>query len=194
MLALREGRGPVIASRLVTMLVLRVIVARALLDADLDGVRADEKVAFSHAAATARAAGDDLDVLYLAALAGEESRYTPSATSRVDGGKRRTGAWRSRIPGPAFAGPYFCGVLQARAATWAECLALRPLRAGYAAGAAEIRVWLRVCRGSLRCATAAHGFGNYGRSSCGKSRKCRRYVDAVFRRYERLKQLPRGIE
>lgn len=121
--------------------------------------------AIVHAYHAAQAASSELPVEVVLAVAWVESRFDPTATSRVVEGKRVTGAWRSTRP--AGAGPRFCGVMQTIAMDdWARCLGQRELDVGYRTGADELRKWLRMT-GSLRAALDGHGCGWYGvRNHC----------------------------
>lgn len=158
-------------------------------DPKLDEIRGDREQALQHAVAATLAAWPDMDPFFLAAVAGKESHYNSTATSRVDGrtGKRKTGAWPSRQRAPYFVAPYFCGVIQARTLTWSGCLALRPLIPSYRVGADELRYWIRRCKGSVRCVLARHGFVKRVGTKCDQSRRCTRYVDNILKRERALR-------
>ncbi|MGE5185526.1 MAG: hypothetical protein ACM31C_25860 [Acidobacteriota bacterium] len=122
--------------------------------------------AYAHAAAATDAATSRVDAETLLAIAFVESRFDPTATSRVVAGKRRTGHYPS-TDAPAHLDRHaslYCGPLQTFASTWSQCLALRDLPAAYAAGASELEQWLhdRRVRGDLALALAGHGCGNRG--------------------------------
>lgn len=103
----------------------------------------------------------------LLALAYVESRFDPTATSRVVDGKRIVGSWPSRAP--AGQGPWFCGVLQTRAFNnWKLCLEMRDLTKGYEAGVAELNYWLKRTNGNILQALNGHNCGNLGpTTACG---------------------------
>lgn len=124
----------------------------------------EHDTAVIHVTAASRAApelGIPNGVPVLLAMAYVESRFDPTATSRVVGGKRVGGRWPSRSQ--AGKGPWFCGVLQAIARhDWARCLDLRPIDEGYLAGAREMHAWLKITRGDLFAALNGHGCGMAG--------------------------------
>lgn len=129
------------------------------------------------AAAVAEKPGVTAEILV--AVAYVESRFNPASVSRVEDGRRVTGNWapRSQIG----EGPWFCGVLQARATTWARCLELRDARAGYAAGALELARWLRRT-GDIGAALDGHGCGYHG----VRTRRCNGYAGRVLRVHQRI--------
>ena len=134
------------------------------------------------ATAAALVADEHLTVAVLLGVAYVESRGDGTSVSRVVAGRRVTGRWpSSRQVGQ---GPWFCGTLQARATTWKACLDLRPVFAGVAAGAAELRYWLRRTRGDLTLALRAHGCGHAG---LAPQHRCRGYAERVLRRAERYR-------
>ncbi|MBX3158100.1 MAG: hypothetical protein KF773_19180 [Deltaproteobacteria bacterium] len=122
--------------------------------------------AYEHVEAAHVAATDKVSPTLLLAIAFVESRYDVTATSRVEGGVRLTGRYASTVP-PAnldYHQSLFCGPLQTFAGSWGECMAMRRLARGYAAGAAEMSQWLRDSRvrGEYAKALAGHGCGNLG--------------------------------
>jgi hypothetical protein len=121
--------------------------------------------AYAHATAASAHANARVSPELLLAIAYVESRYDPTATSRVESGSRRTGAYPSSVP-PAHldAQPLYCGPLQTYASSWSACVAMRDLDTGYADGAAELEQWLRDARvrGDVTRALAGHGCGNAG--------------------------------
>jgi hypothetical protein len=124
------------------------------------------EVAFAHASAAIEAASPRISPELLLAIAYVESRYDPTATSRVEGAIRKTGSYPATIE-PANLAPgssLFCGPLQTFAASWRDCLALRDLKTAYTAGATELDGWLRDrrVRGDVTRALAGHGCGNFG--------------------------------
>lgn len=108
------------------------------------------------------AAGDDLDPHVLLAQQYIESRFDPTATSRLIDGTRQTGPWTSRRAPARWSGNLYCGIAQSRASTWAACLALREAKVAMAAQAAELRAWLRRTKGDLPRALAGYGCGHFG--------------------------------
>jgi hypothetical protein len=122
--------------------------------------------AYAHAAAAIEASSPRVAPELLLAIAFVESRYDPTATSRIEGTTRRTGPYPS-LAQPADLAPHgslYCGPLQTYAASWRDCLAMRDLRIAYAAGASELETWLRDRRvqGDIVRALAGHGCGNFG--------------------------------
>jgi hypothetical protein len=137
--------------------------------------------AIDHASAAVHASTDRVQPELLLAVAFVESRFDPTATSRVEGGTRRTGhyPWTAPPPNLVVRASLYCGPLQTFAASWSDCVALRQLHAGYAAGAAELEQWLRDRRvhGSITLALAGHGCGNWGLATG----KCNEYPSRVLR-------------
>jgi hypothetical protein len=124
------------------------------------------EVAYAHAAAATAAATAEIPAELLLGIAFIESRFDPTAVSRVEGRTRRTGSYAS-IAAPAGLdrrASLFCGPLQTYASSWSACIAMRDLRTGYAAAVAELTQWLRDRRvhGSTMRALAGHGCGNFG--------------------------------
>jgi hypothetical protein len=147
-------------------------------------------VAYAHAEAAATAASDDIPAELLLGIAFVESRFDPTATSRVEGAKRKTGSYP---PTAAPAGldrraSLYCGPLQTYAASWQSCIAMRKLDNAYAAGAAELRQWLgdRRVHGSTVRALAGHGCGNFGVTTG----TCNGYPQRVLDMARRLRPAP----
>lgn len=101
----------------------------------------------------------------LLAIALIESRYDDTSVSRVEHGRRVTGAWPSLKQ--AGVGPWFCGALQAEAWAWADCLSLRNPLAGYRQGVRELRTWSAMCAGDPDCVLAGHAYGMRGLTERG---------------------------
>jgi hypothetical protein len=146
--------------------------------------------AWDHASAAASASTERVSPELLLAIAFVESRYDPTATSRVVDGVRVTGRYPSTLP-PARLTPYshlYCGPLQTFAPTWTQCLAQRDLAVGYGAGVRELEQWLRDIRvrGNVSRALAGHGCGNYGI----QTGQCNNYPERV-RWIERMLLGPR---
>jgi hypothetical protein len=124
------------------------------------------EAALAHARAATAAASARISPELLLGVAFIESRFDPTATSRVERGVRHTGSYPRRVP-PVELDPHtslYCGPLQTYAGSWRECLAQRELDVAYAAGARELSQWLRDprVRGNLALALAGHGCGNAG--------------------------------
>jgi hypothetical protein len=148
----------------------------------------DMEDAYAHAAAAQAAATDNVSAELLLGVAFIESRYDPTAVSRVEGRARRTGRYPSTEP-PAGLDPrasLYCGPLQTFAASWSRCMAMRNLDAAYAAGVAELEQWLRDkrVRGDLTRALAGHGCGNYGVTTG----RCNGYPGRVLSMERRFRQ------
>src|SRR5215468_5784362 len=119
-----------------------------------------------------------------------ESRFDPTAVSRVEGHTRRTGSY------PTTAAPaqldrrasLFCGPLQTYADSWPACVGLRDLSTAYAAGTGELRQWLRDprVRGNTVRALAGHGCGNFGVTTG----HCSGYPERVLDMTRRLRPTP----
>lgn len=144
------------------------------------------EVAYAHAMAATSAATDALEPELLLAIAFVESRFDPTAVSRVEGNRRRVGPYPSTRP-PRRLKPrssLFCGPLQTYATTWEQCLAMRDLGVGYAAAVDELEQWLRDkrVRGDVGRALAGHGCGNHGVTTG----RCNRYPARVLRIHRRL--------
>jgi hypothetical protein len=124
----------------------------------------------------------------LLALADVESDFDPTATSRLTGstwdrdqqrwvgGVRVTGRWRTTKRPPRTAGNYFCGVVQATAATWQHCLALRDPAVAMQTTVASLIAWKRRS-GGVRRALQGYGCGNAGLKGA-----CKRYARRVLAR------------
>jgi hypothetical protein len=126
----------------------------------------DAQTALAHIEAAESAATDQLSSELLLGIAFVESRYDPTAVSRVERLVRRTGSYPSTTA-PAQLdrrASLFCGPLQTYAPSWSACMDMRNLKVAYSAGAAELEHWLhdRRVRGSISRALAGHGCGNSG--------------------------------
>jgi hypothetical protein len=126
----------------------------------------DLRAAYAHVEAAAAAASEQLTVELLLGVAFVESRFDPTALSRVQQHRRRTGRYPSRAVPPQLdrRASLFCGPLQTFASSWSTCLGMRDLKTAYVAGATELGEWLRDrrVRGNITRALAGHGCGNYG--------------------------------
>lgn len=136
--------------------------------------------AYDHVSAAVDASTADIQPELLLAIAFVESRFDVTATSRVEGKRRRTGRYASTTP-PANLDAkksLFCGPLQTFASSWTECMAMRDPHAAYAAGADELEQWLRDrrVRGDITRALAGHGCGNHG----VRTGKCNFYPQRVL--------------
>jgi hypothetical protein len=122
--------------------------------------------AYAHVIAAEEVAAGPVTAELLLGVAFVESRYDPTAVSRVVGRTRSTGRYPSRVP-PAnldVRASLFCGPLQTYATSWSMCLAMRNLRTGYRAGVSELQQWLKDprVRGNVTRALAGHGCGYHG--------------------------------
>jgi len=136
--------------------------------------------AYEHAEAAVDASTAHVQPELLLAIAFVESRFDVTATSRVEGRRRRTGHYAGTTP-PANLNAkqsMYCGPLQTFAGSWNECIALRDPHAAYAAGADELEKWLRDrrVRGDITRALAGHGCGNHGVTTG----KCNLYPQRVL--------------
>jgi hypothetical protein len=121
--------------------------------------------AYRHADAASEASTPHVSAELLLAVAWIESRYDPTATSRIEGSVRRTGHYPSTEPPSNLGrGSLYCGPLQTYASTWPACIDMRRLDVAYAAGVSELEQWLRDprVRGDITLALAGHGCGNQG--------------------------------
>jgi soluble lytic murein transglycosylase-like protein len=140
----------------------------------------DLGAAYAHIAAAESAATDQVPVELLLGIAFVESRFDPTAVSRVEGTTRRVGRYPS-TQAPARLNrraSLYCGPLQTFAPSWSRCMAMRDLRTAYAAGVAELSGWLRDRRvkGDVARALAGHGCGNFGI----RTRSCNGYPGRVL--------------
>jgi hypothetical protein len=146
---------------------------------------------YEHASAAIEAATPSVRVELLLAIAFVESRYDTTATSRVEGGTRKTGRHPSRIPPRSLdrRASLYCGPLQTFASSWEACLEMRDSRIAYAAAVTELQTWLRDrrVRGDVKLALAGHGCGNHGVTTG----RCNRYPERVLAVERRLLG-PRG--
>ncbi len=136
--------------------------------------------AYAHASAAVDASTAHVQPELLLAIAFVESRFDVTATSRVEGRKRRTGHYASTLP-PSNLNTrtsLYCGPLQTFAGSWSECMAMRDPHVAYAAGADELETWLRDkrVRGDITRALAGHGCGNHGVTTG----KCNSYPQRVL--------------
>jgi soluble lytic murein transglycosylase-like protein len=146
--------------------------------------------AYAHVEAASAAASDEVPAELLLGVAFVESRFDPTAVSRIEGGMRKTGSY------PPTSAParldrrasLFCGPLQTYAASWPACLRMRDLDTAYAAGATELRQWLHDPRvgGSTVRALAGHGCGNHGVTTG----RCNGYPERVLSMTRRFRAPP----
>jgi hypothetical protein len=140
----------------------------------------DIHAAYAHVEAAEAAASNQVTAELLLGIAFIESRFDPTAVSRVQGRTRRTGSYRSTSR-PTQLDPrasLYCGALQTYASSWKSCLGMRDLKTAYAAAAAELGTWLRDrrVRGDITRALAGHGCGNFGVTTGS----CNRYPGRVL--------------
>ncbi len=113
-----------------------------------------------HATAAKMAESTKVTADLLLAMAFVESRYIPTATSRLEHGVRTTGIPKWSSPPDHVSGPYFCGVTQVMAGlSWKKCLELRNIAIAYRTAVHELEKWLKVCRNDINCALAGYGGG-----------------------------------
>jgi hypothetical protein len=148
------------------------------------------EAAYDHAVAAAAAATDQVAAELLLGIAFVESRFDPTAVSRVEGHTRRTGSYRT-TEAPAQLdrrAALFCGPLQTYAGSWPKCVGMRELSTGYAAGVGELQQWLRDprVRGNTVRALAGHGCGNFGVTTG----RCNGYPERVLDMMRRLRPTP----
>ena len=148
------------------------------------------EVAYDHAAAATAAETEHIPAELLLGIAFVESRFDPTAVSRVEGHTRKTGSYRTTAVPPQLdrRASLFCGPLQTYADSWSACVGLRELSTAYAAGAGELRQWLRDprVRGSTVRALAGHGCGNHGVATGA----CNGYPQRVLDMARRLRPAP----
>jgi hypothetical protein len=148
------------------------------------------ETAYAHAQAANIAATEQVPAELLLGIAFVESRYDPTAISRVEGGVRKTGPYLSTSApaGLNRGASLYCGPLQTFAPSWSACIAMRKLDVAYAAAAAELGQWLRDRRvqGNTTRALAGHGCGNFGVATGS----CRGYPSRVLDVTRRLRPQP----
>ena len=124
------------------------------------------EVAYAHAEAASDAATEQVPAELLLGIAFIESRFDPTAVSRVEGHARKTGRYASTAAPASLdrRASLYCGPLQTYATSWSACISMRDLGTGYSAAVAELTQWLRDRRvhGNTVRALAGHGCGNYG--------------------------------
>lgn len=147
-------------------------------------------VAYAHVEAASAAATDQVSAELLLGIAFVESRYDPTAVSRVEGRRRKTGPYTATTApsGLDRKASLFCGPLQTFATSWSTCVQMRNLDVAYAAAAAELRQWLgdRRVHGSTTRALAGHGCGNYG----VLTGRCNGYPERVRSIEQQLREHP----
>jgi len=136
--------------------------------------------AYAQAADAQHAATPTLRPELLLAVAYVESRFDPTAMSRVEDGIRRGGSVPGAHPPPRLdrRGAMFCGLHQTRARTWRECVALRDPATSYARAVGQLEAWIadRRVAGSLPRALAGYACGNHG----VRTGRCNRYPARVL--------------
>ncbi len=124
------------------------------------------EAAYIHAAAAKIVETSNVSAEILLSLAFVESRYQPSATSRVENGVRKIGIPKWNYPRRNVSGPYFCGVTQVMAdMSWNKCLELRDIFLAYKTAVIELEEWLSspYCQNStnkMQCALWGYGGGH----------------------------------
>lgn len=121
--------------------------------------------ALQNALAAVDSESSDIKAELLLAIASHESRFTPTAVSRVEKGTRVTGVPRWLKPSMTVNGPYFCGVTQAEAGmSWQACRDLQDLTNSYKKTTDELHKWLSFCSrigraGDMNCALLGYAGG-----------------------------------
>lgn len=152
----------------------------------LPSVDETPEVLADQVAAAQIAATPELPVELLLAIGWVESRFDPTATSMKINGVRRTGPWRSTKRPRGTLRSMHCGISQATARTWAECLALRDPDLAYIALVDSLERWMKFSRGNLSRALAGYGCGVKG----ARTGRCNRYPARVL---FRQRQIARAI-
>ena len=180
------------AQRMSTVLILlhRFLLATKLHNA-VPALSFEDAYAHSHAAIEATLATPGVvDSELLLAMAYIESRYQPTAVSRVIAGKRQTGVYTSTIAPRQLdrRASLFCGPLQTYARSWRECIGMRDLHVAYPTAVGELQRWLRDrrVRGDMRRALAGYGCGNLGVTTG----RCNRYPERVLAVERRISSMP----
>lgn len=124
------------------------------------------EAAFTHAVAAKMVETPNVPAELLLSLAFVESRYQPSATSRMEHGVRKVGIPKWKYPNRSTSGPYFCGVTQVMAdMSWKKCLEFRDIFLAYKTTVDELEIWLKssYCQSSnkpMQCALWGYGGGH----------------------------------
>jgi hypothetical protein len=154
----------------------------------LPSVNETPEVLADQVAAAQNAASEDLPVELLLAVGYFESHYQATATSVLINGVRRTGPWRSTRRPKGQLASLHCGVTQATARTWAECLQLRDPDLAYIALADSLARWLVRAKGNIKRVLDGYGCGNRG----FRTGRCNRYPARVLHLMRRLQNLTAG--
>jgi hypothetical protein len=142
-----------------------------------------------HALAAMQAESPTVSAELLIAQAWAESRWTGTGVSRLENGKRRTGAWPGKFPS-YFSGPYFCGASQLKRKTEKACKAIgRATLANYTEAEAHIRAWVKACqakykRRDLTCALSGYGGGWPGITLKGRAYRYARKIQRWEKAYK----------
>lgn len=151
--------------------------------------RVAPETAAAHVAAADAAATSVVSASLLLSLAAQESHYNPSWVSRAQCAgatcRRVVGLVPRRVAPAGARGPFFCGFLQARASSWAECLAIReaPPAAQYLAARRHLESWMagrrcRVFSGTAQLDCALRGYGGNPRANFAYAARVRRGMGA----------------
>lgn len=120
-----------------------------------------EEEAYVQSLATLEAETSTVSAELLLAMAWTESRYYPTAVSRIENGRRVTGIPRWKSP-PKGARNFFCGVTQISAGnSWRKCKSVQDVFSAYKETIKELEQWMspRVCGRNLRCALTGYSGG-----------------------------------
>lgn len=143
------------------------------------------KEATIQAQAALEAETPDIPAEVLLGIAWVESRYYPTAVSRIEKDSRVTGIpnWKSPPKGTR---SFFCGVTQINAGnSWKKCREARDVFLAYRTTVKELTAWMspRICGKDLRCALTGYSGGFRALKS-----KTRLYANYVLRRADLIKK------
>lgn len=125
---------------------------------------------------------------FLVVVAQHESDFEPGAVSWVQHRKRVDLVWTETSRQPPNTRST-CGLVQAMAASRADCAAVIADHGGMTRGASELAEWAHTCHGDLGCIARGHAGGTAcarRRSACSRAaRKISDYFVAATRRLRR---------
>lgn len=148
------------------------------------GTYLNSEEAYTQALAATEAATPDIPEEVLLGLAWVESRYYPTAVSRVENGKRVTGIPKWKSP-PKGTHSFFCGVTQISAGdSWEKCRSVQDVYLAYRTAVKELTAWMstKICNRNLRCALAGYDGGFQATKY-----KTSRYAEYVLQRSNLIK-------
>lgn len=121
----------------------------------------NQQESYVQTSAAMLAATPEIAAEVLLSMAWIESRYYPTAVSRIENGVRITGVPTWNYP-PRGAGSFFCGVTQISAGnSWEKCLRARNVFSAYQETIKELKQWMspKICGHDLRCALTGYSGG-----------------------------------